>query len=87
MSNPTSSGEFFHLGLAKIGNVHIVKSIHHFDQYESITRRLLEMGLVPGTEVEIIHQAPMTHDPIVIQVRGTLLACRRAEVKGVELEC
>ncbi len=47
--------------------------------------RLLEMGLLPGTPVEIIRSAPLGF-PIEIKVRGYLLTLRKYEAKCVEIE-
>ena len=48
-------------------------------------RRLLEMGLVPGTEVKIITIAPLG-DPLQIEVRGGQWSIRRAEAAQIEVE-
>ncbi len=44
----------------------------------AITRRLMELGLVPGTTVEIVRRAPLG-DPIELAVRGIHLSLRRTE--------
>jgi ferrous iron transport protein A len=48
----------------------------------AISRRLVEMGLVPGAMVEIIRAAPFG-DPLKIFVRGYYLALRRAEAQTI----
>ncbi len=45
---------------------------------ESLRRRLLEMGLVPGTTVSVVRRAPLG-DPIEISLRGYRLSLRTAE--------
>lgn len=47
--------------------------------------RLLEMGLVPGTEVEVVRLAPLG-DPIDLRVRGFHLSVRKAEAAHVVVE-
>lgn len=47
-------------------------------------RRLLELGLVPGTLVERIGQAPFG-DPLTYRVRRAVLCLRRAEAALVKL--
>lgn len=47
--------------------------------------RLQEMGLLPGTPVEIIRSAPLGF-PIEIKVRGYLLTLRKEEAQCVEIE-
>lgn len=41
-------------------------------------RRLLEMGLVPGTEVALVNVAPLG-DPLEIELRSGRLSIRRHE--------
>lgn len=48
--------------------------------------RLLEMGFVPGCEIEVLHQAPWSQDPIAVRVRGGLIALRRSEADFIEVE-
>ena len=49
-----------------------------------VTRRLLEMGVVPGVMVKVIKMAPFG-DPIEIRVRGYSLAMRRSEADAIEV--
>ncbi|MBI4925405.1 MAG: ferrous iron transport protein A [Bdellovibrio sp.] len=51
-----------------------------------ISNRLLEMGFLEGTRVEVIHEAPITKDPIAIRVRGAIIALRRSEAQLIEIE-
>ena len=50
----------------------------------SFRRRLLELGLVPGTRVELVSVAPLG-DPLEFLVRGASLSIRRADAAGVEV--
>lgn len=45
-------------------------------------RRLMELGLVPGTQIELVGVAPLG-DPIEFLVRGASLSIRRAEAAEV----
>ncbi len=47
--------------------------------------RLLEMGLVPGTSVEVVRLAPLG-DPMELKVRGFLLSVRKDEAAAVVVE-
>ncbi len=47
--------------------------------------RLLEMGFLEGSRVEVMHVAPFGGDPIAVKVRGSLLALRRNEANYIEL--
>lgn len=43
-----------------------------------VARRLMELGLVPGTDIAVIRRAPMG-DPLEVSVRGVRLSLRRSE--------
>jgi ferrous iron transport protein A len=47
-----------------------------------IRRRLLELGLTPGTSVTLVRLAPLL-DPMEIRVRGYQLCVRRSEADAV----
>lgn len=47
--------------------------------------RLLEMGLIPGTQVEVVRIAPLG-DPIDIRMRGFHLSLRKSEAAHVLVE-
>jgi len=48
----------------------------------ALKQRLLEMGLIRGTLVELVRVAPMG-DPIEVRVRGYRLSMRRLEAESV----
>ena len=48
-------------------------------------RRLLELGLLPGTEVRVIRRAPLG-DPIELRLRDYSLSIRREEAALIEVE-
>jgi len=50
----------------------------------SFRRRLLELGLVPGTPVQLVSVAPLG-DPLELLVRGASLSIRRAEASSVSV--
>jgi Fe2+ transport system protein FeoA len=47
-----------------------------------VRRRLLEMGLCPGVDVEVLRHAPLG-DPIELRVRGYLLSIRCEQARLV----
>jgi ferrous iron transport protein A len=55
------------------------------DGSRAFRRRLLEMGLVPGTAVTILTVAPLG-DPLQIEVRGGQWSIRRAEAAQIQVE-
>ncbi len=50
----------------------------------AVTRRLMEMGVVPGARVSVVKVAPLG-DPIQVRVRGYDLALRRAEAQTISV--
>lgn len=50
-----------------------------------ITKRLMEMGVVPGVSVRVIKSAPFG-DPLEIRVRGYHLAMRKTEANQIEVQ-
>lgn len=49
-------------------------------------RKLLSMGLTPGTAIRVVRIAPMG-DPIEIEVRGYNLSLRKAEAGILQIDC
>jgi len=47
-----------------------------------LSRRLMEMGLLPGTPVRVVRVAPLG-DPIELRVRNYSLSVRRAEAAKI----
>jgi len=51
----------------------------------ALRHRLLEMGIIPGTPIEITKKAPLG-DPIQIRIRGYELSIRKADADLIEVE-
>lgn len=51
---------------------------------EGIKRRLLDMGLVKGTEITPILISP-SGDPRAFLVRGTIIAIRKEDAKNIKI--
>lgn len=47
--------------------------------------RLRELGLLPGTRIQLVRRAPLG-DPIEISVRGSLLSVRAQEAALIQIE-
>ena len=76
-----------HFGMRSLGQLQKgekarIVSVRHNNHF---TRRLLEMGLLEGACVEVVHESPFGRDPVAIRVRGTLLALRRKEADLIEV--
>ena len=52
--------------------------------FEKIPLALLEMGCLPGKEVELIQLAPMK-DPLYIRVNGSHLAIRKETAEQIKI--
>lgn len=55
------------------------------DTVDILSRRLMELGFIPGTVVTMMHRAPIARDPISVTVRGMHIALRRNEAKLVRI--
>ena len=52
---------------------------------DRIRKRLLDMGIIPGIEMEILRIAPLG-DPVEFIVRGTRISLRKEEYKFIMVE-
>jgi ferrous iron transport protein A len=50
----------------------------------SFRRRIMEMGLVPGTAVRVVAVAPLG-DPLTLELRGSRLSIRKREARQVRV--
>ncbi len=51
----------------------------------AIARRLMELGLTPGTAVEVVRRAPLG-DPVELRLREIHLSIRRSEAAHIHVE-
>lgn len=58
--------------------------VHHVGCDRPVARRLMEMGLLPGTAIETVRRAPLG-DPLEIRLRGYLLSIRLADAALIQL--
>jgi ferrous iron transport protein A len=70
--------------LADVGRKQPV-TITSVDGERSFRRRLMEMGLVPGTRVTVTNVAPLG-DPLEIEVRRGRLSIRRREAAHIQIK-
>lgn len=61
-----------------------VVQVEHVTGDSSFRRRLMELGLVPGTRVELLRVAPLG-DPVELLVRGSSLSIRKAEASAIQV--
>lgn len=48
----------------------------------ALRRRMLDMGIVPGVELEVVRKAPWG-GPLQLRIRGYYLAMRRSECEQI----
>jgi len=75
------SQKIFTLGDLKIGESGYVKSV---DADNARRRRIVDMGITPGTHIRIVKAAPMG-DPLEVSLRGYTLSLRREDAKSIQL--
>jgi ferrous iron transport protein A len=59
-------------------------TILRVDGPRAVRRRLLELGLVPGTRISVIGVSPLG-DPLELEVRGARLSLRKKDALGIEV--
>jgi Fe2+ transport system protein FeoA len=59
-------------------------TVEAVDGSRAFRRRLMEMGLVPGTDVAVLNVAPLG-DPLEIEVRGSRWSIRREEAAQIRV--
>jgi ferrous iron transport protein A len=59
--------------------------IEKLDGPQEDCNRLMDLGFTPGEEVIVTHRAPLG-DPLVVRVRGALLALRKREAAWIRVE-
>ena len=84
MTGNTGQGASRRLGEMKRGESGIILSIGGAG--DDLSRRMMEMGLLEGCRVELVHEAPFGGDPVAVRVRGALIALRRQDANRIEIE-
>jgi ferrous iron transport protein A len=65
-------------------NIGDVAKVSAVNGNSSITKRLMEMGVVPGVSIRVVKTAPFGC-PMEIRVRGFSLALRKSEAESIEI--
>lgn len=65
-----------------VGGRAVVKRLHGAGP---VKRRIMDMGITKGAEVEVRKVAPLG-DPIQVNVRGYELSLRKADAEMIEIE-
>ena len=70
------------LNMLKAGCTATITEIH---SKNAERRRLLDLGILPGTKIENVMNSPLG-DPVAYRVRSTVVALRREQTVLIEIE-
>lgn len=56
------------------------------DADDSLARKLLEMGILEGMELTLLHEGPVRRDPLAIRVHDRIIALRRRHAEHIRVE-
>jgi ferrous iron transport protein A len=76
------AGKYVPLSSLKPGNVARVREL---TMGGNLRRRMLDLGLIRGTRIEVINRSPFG-DPVAYSFRGALIALRSEEASGIIVE-
>lgn len=54
----------------------------HIEGKGAVKRRMMDMGVVPGSEIRVVRIAPFG-DPIEFNIKGYSLSLRKSEAKNI----
>lgn len=74
------------LGQLVKGQAGTIVSVGATEGIDDLTQRLMELGMIEHSRVEVVHVAPFGGDPIAVRVRGAVIALRRSEANRVEVQ-
>ncbi len=84
MTTKSASGTAVSLDQLKVGESGIVgkisqitAAITHFDPH--LTRRLMEIGFIPGEPLQVLHKGFFGGEPIAVRIGHSTFALRRFE--------
>lgn len=70
------------LDMLKAGKTATIKAIRNIDAER---RRLLDLGILPGTQIENVMSSPLG-DPVAYRVRNAVFALRSEQTNLIEIE-
>jgi ferrous iron transport protein A len=75
---------------ARVGDRGVIVSVgthcHHQVGEVELERRLLELGLVEGANVELLHEGLFGRDPMALKVDDMRIALRRQEAASLTVD-
>ena len=79
----TSQSEGMTLDQLPVGGSCVIEQVGN--HRGAVKRRLVDMGLTPGTTVKLVKIAPFG-DPMELQLRGYELSLRKADAEMIEVD-
>lgn len=64
----------------------LVTGVNDASPTDTISRRLRELGFVPGEPVEVVGLGPIGREPVLVRIGFTRFALRRAEAARIDVE-
>lgn len=52
----------------------------------ALQQRFMDIGILKGEQVEVMHRAPFGRSPIAVRVRGTIFALRESDARLIVVE-
>ena len=90
VQEPRTMSKIIRLSEARRGDRGVIVQVgtdcHHQEHELELERRLLELGLVEGVKVELLHEGLFGRDPIAIKVDDMRVALRRLEAASLNIE-
>ena len=72
------------LGKGEYGTVISINPSQAFGSLDAlVTRRLWELGFLPGAQISVVGFGLLSRDPIAVKIGGTKFALRRAEAQKI----
>ncbi|GAB6177483.1 FeoA family protein [Desulfobaculum senezii] len=75
-------GTIINMRQLKVGQRAIIKTVGANGE---LGRRIRDMGLVPGTEVQVVGRAPL-RDPVALRMKGFTLSLRNNEADHITVD-
>ncbi|MGE4231845.1 MAG: ferrous iron transport protein A [Bacteriovoracia bacterium] len=69
----------------KVGTIATIRQLIETKEKEGLVDRLTSMGMVPGTRLEVLFEAPFGGG-ICVRLRNTQIGLRTADAQFVEVE-
>jgi Fe2+ transport system protein FeoA len=60
-----------------------VTAVHTDD---ATLRKLLALGVIEGTEIELLHEGFLGRDPLAVRIDDRIIALRRAQAAAIDVE-